>query len=247
VTVGAAILAFMNVVGHRGASADQPENTPPAFAKADEMGADGVELDVRIAPDGRGLERLVVFHNPLSPEQSRLDELPSFDDVLDACGSRMLINVEIKNSADDGGFDASMAVVAPTIAAMRRRGAKWADRWLISSFSLATIEHCRLVAPEIPTAYLVLQVTSETIAAAVDGGHIALHPWEKALNEDHVGACHAAGLIVNVWTCNDAERLVELHRMGVDGVCTDVPDVALTALGRSESAPTPTPTWGRPA
>ena len=37
----------MLVIGHRGASQAAPENTPEAFRRAREMGADGVELDVR--------------------------------------------------------------------------------------------------------------------------------------------------------------------------------------------------------
>ncbi len=150
------------------------------------MGADGVELDVRIAPDGRGGSRLVVFHNPLPASQAELDALPSFDDVLDACGDRMLVNVEIKNSDDEGGHDATMAVVPPTVAVMRRRGRSWADRWLFSSFDSATMDHCRRAAPEIPTALLVGEVTDEAIAAAVDAGHVAIHPWVDRLTAERV-------------------------------------------------------------
>jgi glycerophosphoryl diester phosphodiesterase len=237
----------MNVVGHRGASGTQPENTPIAFATADEMGADGVELDVRIAPDGHGRDRLVIFHNPLPESQQEIDSLPSFDEVLDACGDRLVINVEIKNSDDEGGHDATMAVVAPTVAAMRARGSEWAHRWLFSSFNLATMDHCRLVAPEIPTAYLVHTVTDEAIAAAVAGGHVAIHPWAEPLTEERVNACHAAGLVVNTWTCNDPDRIAELDVMGVDGVCTDVPDVALDALGRTGNELAVSPNWGIPA
>ena len=211
------------------------------------MGADGVELDVRIAPDGHGRDRLLVFHDPLPASQGDLDVLPSFEDVLDSCGTRMLVNVEIKNTVEDGGFDPTMAVVAPTIAAMRRRGTDWRSRWLISSFSLETIDHCRLVAPEMPTAYLVYAATDEAIAAAVAGGHMAIHPWQKPLTEERVAACQAAGLKVNVWTCNKGDRLRELAGMGVDGVCTDVPDAALEALGRGEAPPSLTPSWERPA
>ena len=40
------------IIGHRGASALAPENTLAAFARAFEDGADGIELDVRLARDG---------------------------------------------------------------------------------------------------------------------------------------------------------------------------------------------------
>ena len=40
------------VIAHRGASAEQPENTMAAFRRAVELGADAIELDVRLARDG---------------------------------------------------------------------------------------------------------------------------------------------------------------------------------------------------
>ena len=43
---------------HRGASAYAPENTIPAFQKAIEMKADGVELDIQLTKD----DRIVVIH-----------------------------------------------------------------------------------------------------------------------------------------------------------------------------------------
>ena len=49
----------MLVIAHRGASAELPENTLPAFERAIEIGADYVELDVHA--DGEG--RLVVTHD----------------------------------------------------------------------------------------------------------------------------------------------------------------------------------------
>lgn len=208
------------------------------------MGADGVELDVRNAPDGRGGSRLVVFHNPLPGSQAELDALPSFDEVLDACGDRMLINVEIKNSDNEGGHDPTMAVVAPTIAVMQRRGPTWAHRWLFSSFDLDTMNHCRRLAPAIPTALLVERATDEAIGAAVHCGHVAIHPWVDSLTAERVEACHTAGLLVNTYTCNDPDRLRELDAIGVDGVCTDVPDIARVALGRNGDPAQLSPSWG---
>ncbi len=48
------------VLGHRGAPALAPENTLESFRRALELGADGLELDVRRSGDGR----LVVVHDP---------------------------------------------------------------------------------------------------------------------------------------------------------------------------------------
>ena len=41
--------------------------------------------------------------------------LATLDEVLDACGDRMLVNVEIKNWPTDAGFDPTMAMVAPIV------------------------------------------------------------------------------------------------------------------------------------
>ncbi len=221
----------MLVVAHRGASAAAAENTPAAFRLADEMGADGVELDVRRAPDGR----LLVAHDPLPELAADVDALgcSTLDEVLDACGERMLVNVEIKNSKTDPGYDPTMAVVAPVIGALRRRGPNARRRWLISSFSWSTLVACRELAPEIPTACLTMGRTDRpTLERLVRAGHVALHPWEALVDEALVAACHDVGLAITTWTCNDPDRLVDLAAIGVDGVCTDVPDVALASLGR---------------
>ena len=49
------------VWAHRGASGIMPENTLPAFAKAVELGADGVELDIQMSADGE----IVVIHDEM--------------------------------------------------------------------------------------------------------------------------------------------------------------------------------------
>jgi glycerophosphoryl diester phosphodiesterase len=237
----------MLVIGHRGASADAPENTPEAFRLADTVGADGVELDVRWVPDGR----LVIAHDPLPDDVAAVDAmgLASFDEALDACGDRMLVNVEIKNWPTDAGFDPTMAMVGPVIDALRRRGSAAAPRWLISSFSWETLQACRLAAADIATAWLVTSIGPEQIARTAAAGHAAVHPWEPNVTEEFVARCHDAGLAVNTWTCNDPQRLGELAALGVDGVCTDVPAVALDTLGRDRAAPALRPRWAswRPA
>jgi glycerophosphoryl diester phosphodiesterase len=201
------------------------------------MGADGVELDVRLAPDGR----LIVKHDPLPNEPAVLDGYPVLSDVLAACGD-MLVNVEIKNSDDEPGYDPAIGAAEPVIAEIRKHGD--ASRWIISSFDWATIQRCRELAPDLMTAYLVMDVTPDVIEQTAAAGHAAVHPWEPTIDQAMVDRCHGAGIAINAWTCNDMERLQELATFGVDGACTDVPDVALMALGRRIS---PAAQWGTQA
>jgi glycerophosphoryl diester phosphodiesterase len=67
-------------------------------------------------------------------------------------------------------------------------------------------------------------------ACAVRHGHGALHPYEAHVDRKLVEVAHAAGLVVNTWTVDDPVRIAELDALGVDGVVTNVPDVARTVV-----------------
>lgn len=235
------------IIGHRGASEAAPENTPRAFRLAAEMGADGVELDVRRAADGR----LLVHHDPLAGVAD-LDSLPTLGEALDACRG-LLVNVEIKPPEEPpdrpgGGVD---PLVEATLAELAGRGRDEVPRWLVSSFSWDVIARCRVVDDAIATAYLCVQLDRQAVERVADAGHLAVHPHVAAVDAELVEQCHHAGLAVNTWTCNEPSRLVELAAIGVDGVCTDVPDVAIAALGRQRDAGSDpigvSRSWGRRA
>src|SRR5258707_11525821 len=137
------------VLGHRGASADAPENTLAAFAEAQRQGADGIELDAMFGGSGgvvvchdERLDRLaglpwLVRDTPLWKLQhadvgSHLGfepaRIPTLMEVLGAVPSHFLVNIELKcSNFDDGGL--SRRVVELIHAAGAR------DRVLISSFN----------------------------------------------------------------------------------------------------------------
>ncbi len=66
------------LIGHRGASAEAPENTVAAFERALLLGADGIEFDVQLTSDGHA----VVVHDALL-ERTTNGAGPVFDATLD--------------------------------------------------------------------------------------------------------------------------------------------------------------------
>jgi glycerophosphoryl diester phosphodiesterase len=222
-------------MAHRGASKAERENTLMAFAEAQRMGSHAVELDVRRCGSGE----LIVHHNPVLDDGTPLNSrslgdlpghIPTLDQALDACAG-MWVNVEIKNDPNEPDFDLSESITRDTVELLRRRGAP--DQWLVSSFWRETIEETARLWADLPTAYLVVDVEDATSLAKdlVASGHQALHPYVKTLTRETVDVMHAHGLAVNTWTCDDPVRMAELIEWGIDGICTNVPDVALKVAG----------------
>lgn len=229
----------MFVIGHRGASRDHPENTLAAFTGAIDQRADGVELDVRRTGDGA----LAVSHDDTLPDgralvELRADELPSgmplLAEALDACQPLSIVNIEIKNWPDDVDFDPTEALADRVVALLAARGEEASAHYLISGFHLPTIDRVHALAPALATAWLIFghEAVAEHIDRAAAHGHVALHPHHAFVTEEMVSLAHEAGLAVNAWTCNDPDRIRWLAELGVDAVVTDVPAVALEALGR---------------
>ncbi|MGA0863724.1 MAG: glycerophosphodiester phosphodiesterase [Ilumatobacteraceae bacterium] len=226
------------VLAHRGASRAERENTLEAFETARRMGSDAVELDVRRSADGA----LVVHHDAHLADGRLICEIDSRDlpahvpllaDALDACAG-MWVNVEIKNNESDPDHDPTERVTAAVAAHLSDRGDH--SRWLVSSFSRATVDAMRALHPAVRTAWLTVGVRPENVERTArdlaSAGHSALHPWVDLLTRECVEAFHAQGLAVNTWTCDDPVRMAELIDWGIDGICTNVPDVCLGVRDR---------------
>ncbi|MGC8462674.1 MAG: glycerophosphodiester phosphodiesterase [Acidimicrobiales bacterium] len=223
------------VYAHRGcpdASRGIAENTTEAFARARELGADGVELDVRRTADGA----LAVHHDPELPGlgplcQLRVADLPEavplLADALAACGD-LVVNVEIKNLPTDVDFDPDEQVarlVADTVADCRDEGTT-----VVSSFWLPSLDAVRRRHPTLATGLLLASWAdpSAGIELAADAGCRAVHLPVALVRSDTVAAAHGAGLAVAAWTVNDADDLDRMRRLGVETVITDRVDLAVS-------------------
>ena len=214
----------IEVIAHRGASAYAPEHTWAAYDLALALGADTLELDVRLTAD----RRLVVVHDP-GPEELRRDELPEaleLEEVLRRYRLDARFLVEMKDPRPW-----MPRRVLEAIDAQRVRG-----RTTVQSFDRAWLRRLRRQDPGIPVAALLapwrtrrgLLRALPALAESFD----AIHVWHRTVDAGLVDAAHARGLRVGGWTANAAADLARLAACGADGVITDAPDVARAALVR---------------
>src|SRR5262245_12940494 len=226
------------VLGHRGASAYERENTIAAFVRARELGADGVELDARRTSD----DGLVVHHDPAVDDvglivdmsfaslHAQLPDLPTLREALDAC-TGMIVNVEVKCLPWEPDSDvADRRVLRAVLDEVRDR-----EQILLSSFDLDAVDLAHTLKPELKTAWLTSrQPLADASALAAERGHWGIHPDQAAAlgaAGDVYDIAHAQGLHINVWTVDDPVDARQLRDLGADGIVTNVPDVVLDALG----------------
>jgi len=231
------------VIAHRGSAAHAPENTLAAFTLAAEQDADAIELDVDLTRDGH----VVVMHDAAIDRTTdghgrvadlTLDEIrradagawkgavfsgqrvPLLEEVFEAVGQRVLINVEIKGMSPRGtGVEAKVAALTEQHGLI--------DRVIISSFNPFALRRVKrvnarlacglLYAPDLPIC-----LRDAWLAPLIPGLN-ARHPHHAQVNQVVVGQLHARGLAVNVWTVNHAGVARAMIRAGVDGLIGDDP------------------------
>ena len=222
------------VIAHRGASAVAPENTIAAFETALEIGADWVELDVRRAACGTP----VVHHDAHLSDGRAICELAAGDlpehvstlhDVLVACGS-MGVDIEIKSDPVDPDYDDDHSIVDAVVVVAKE--ILPLDRVLISSFDMSAVNRVHDVDKAVPTGFITADPVGPEVLVgrAVAHGHAVIKPDEALVTSRFVDAAHEAGLLVYPWTIDDPRRIAKLAELGVDGITTNVPDVAIQVL-----------------
>ncbi len=240
----------IKVIAHRGACANAPQNTLPAFEKAIELGSDGFETDVHLTCDGHP----VICHDYNIDETSNgkgtitkmtLEEFKSYDfgsyfneDFKDTKGPTLeefltlcekndqakVLNIEIKPSLED-----DMTIVKKTIDAVKEHGLF--DRLLISSFSTKMLLEAKKIDSRCKTAFLYSPKDTIFIKVSLSAARFAkslklsaLHPYFLTVTHRYVAKAHQLGIKVNVWTVNKEKDIRRMIKCGVDGIITDYPE-----------------------
>jgi len=232
------------VIAHRGASAYTPENTLAAFRKAVEMKADAIELDAKLLKDGT----IIVHHDKTlkrttngegSVYQYSYQELRSLDagshfssdyshekiptlaEVLSEFGNKININIELTNYHRP--WD---KLVINTIELVKKYHLE--ESILFSSFNPWALVQAKWIEPTIARA-LLLDYGSPRLLRSFFQFIVEcriLHPqFSLFTNKD--ARLKSDYLHINVWTINDPQRIQEAIALGVSGIITDKPDIAI--------------------
>ena len=239
--------AAVEIVAHRGASHDAPENTVPAVELGWEQGADAVEIDIHATRDGK----IVAIHDSDTwrvtgqrgiVAEMRLDQLrlldagawkgaewsgtpiPTLEHVLKTVPPERTLVVEIKCSRD----------VLPELERVLDASGK-REQVMLIAFEYDTISEAKRRMPDRRCYWLYGFSESEAATYGVRSQADLLRRVEKAaldgLDVRHSGewtgelvdALRKLGKALYVYTVNDAEQARRLRDLGVAGITTDRP------------------------
>lgn len=237
------------IFAHRGASNYAPENTIAAFDLAIQQNADAIELDAKLCADGN----IVVIHDqtvdrttPASGKVADMtlaelrildagshfdiafhrETIPTLDQVLEAIGKRIYINIELSNYAS---LNDSLPQKAAAIVKRHNLG-KWI---MFSSFNPLALLHTKRLLPDVPIGLIALSGQRGFWARSRLGyllNYQALHSHFSDIDASQVESQHKRSCRLHPYTVNSAKEMLRLKQFNVDGIITDDPLLAHKVL-----------------
>ena len=233
------------IIAHRGASFDAPENTLASFALGWRQEADLAEIDIHLTAD----HQVAVLHDTTTDRvagtagtvlelsmaalsafgvgvwEGETQRIPLLSQVINGVPAGKKLLIEIKCGAE----------VIPALKAALASSPLPAARALIHCFNFAVAAECKRELPLHSVHWLekyspnrgtgselsdIRAAIARVKAVGLDG--LSLH-FDWPVTAGVVDAIHAAGLKLFVWTINDAAIGRRIAALGVDGIITDRP------------------------
>lgn len=241
----------VEIVAHRGASFDAPENTLSSMKLGYQQQGDACELDIYLTRDGR----LAVSHDP-SPlrtggvsnqiskmtfeEVHRVDvgkwgkwagkgfsePLPALEEVIALIPDGKKLFIEVKCGAE----------AMPELDRVLKKSGKQASQLVIIGFGYETMRAAKKKLPMHQVYWLVSGTASsdkksviypsvqELISKAKAAGLDGLNlDWNFPIDATFAQQVHDAGLKLLTWTVDDPKVARRLAAAGVDGITTNRP------------------------
>ncbi len=238
----------MDIIGHRGAKGEAPENTLSGFRHLQNLGLRQVEFDIHVSADGqlivihdKTLERttngigfiknktqaelasLDACHNTF-PQWPDNDGVPSLAEVLALLKDFEHLQLEVKTeSAED------CLIVAQQLSVLSQ---PFGQRVVTTSFNIDYLRLMQQNNPHIARGLLVeSNFLGDITALAQELACVLIAPHHSLLSTELVRQAHHAGITVSTWTVDAPERMLALREMGIDSLITNVPTLAMKVLG----------------
>ena len=238
-----------DLIAHRGASHDAPENTLAAFRLAWEQGADGIEGDFRLSRDGE----IVCLHDATTSRTAKIDlvvadatiaELRTLDvgrwKGTDWAGERIPTLREVLATVPPGKklfieLKSGPEILLPLAAVLAESGLK-PEQAAIFAFDEELIAASRELFPRNKRLWITdykrdwlggswKPSTGEILRTlertGVDGLASKAH---RAIDTAFVQALRAAGMELHVWTVDAPRSAARFLALGVDSIITNRPE-----------------------
>ncbi len=216
------------LVAHRGASAEAPENTLAALRRGWELGAESCEIDVRVTRDGvvvlmhddttertGGVDRTVAEQTlaelkqldvgAWKAERYRGERVPTLAEAIAAIPAGRQLFVELKDGVES----------AEPVAAVIREARPGSVA--LQAYDPAVLQAAAKLLPGVPAYWTVnmppdgqgghAPYPSQLLVAAKGFGFAGLALDYRGVSEAFIADCVRAGILLDVWTVNDAAAL----------------------------------------
>lgn len=232
------ILKLPIVFAHRGANSFAPENSISAFAKAIDMGCDGIELDVRLCTSGE----VVVFHDRstarmtghrgsiqkmtfseikqliLGNIDSTIEKIPTLDQILELARKKVLINIDIKKDP----FSKNR-LEEKIIEILKRHGLK--DNIILSSFNPFVLKKIAGLYPGLHSGFIFRNRSSMMF---LNGQPVqSLHARYRILDKNYIYNLTQRAGEIYAWTIDEAKGMLEQIQIGIHGIISNKPEIFL--------------------
>ncbi len=231
----------VEIIGHRGASWEAPENTVSALKLAWQQGADGAEFDIYLTQDGKivachdkdtkrtaGVSK-VIAETSLE-ELRKLDvgtwknakyageKIPTLEEMLATIPAGKKVYIEIKCGPE----------IVPELDRVLKGTDLKASQTPVICFNAEVVAAVKKLRPDLPASWLVSLKEDTTadglIAKAREIGADGLDlSANSKLDQEFAAKIRGAGLRLDVWTVNDATVARRMVQIGVQGITTDRP------------------------
>ncbi len=171
--------------------------------------------------------------NSKFPEQEKVAAYkPLLSEVIafaETKNTEILYNIEIKSTPTDekNGFQPAVAEFSDLVIAQLKKAKLPVERIVIQSFDPRVLEYIHKTYPEFILAFLTYQNDFKTNMKMLSFVPEIYSPYFVLLNKEEVSSIQKNDMRVIPWTVNKKEDMINLLNMGVDGLITDYPNIAI--------------------